>query len=144
MAVRPKGSRLSGKVAMDTGTVSKAMTPAPPAPARAEQLAATGAVKTDLAAAVPQADDAPASRFAPSEGAGFRASVEAAMRQVIERHVTVDPRTRQLVFQAVSRETGIVVRQVPDEALLRLRAYMRETDERHNGDADVRRVERIA
>jgi flagellar protein FlaG len=132
---------------MDTGTVSKAMTPAPPAPARAEQLAATGAVKTELAAAVPQADDAPASRFAPSEGAGFRASVDAAMRQVIERHVTVDPRTRQLVFQAVSRETGIVVRQVPDEALLRLRAYMRdmrEAEDRERTGSDVRRVERIA
>jgi hypothetical protein len=130
---------------METGTVSKAMTSAPPAPARADQLAAAGAVKSDLTAAVQQADDAPAMRFAPNEGAGFRASVEAALRQVIERHVTVDPRTRELVFQAISKETGIVVRQVPDESLLRLRSYlrdMREAEDRERGD--VRRVERIA
>jgi uncharacterized FlaG/YvyC family protein len=130
---------------METGTVSKAMAPAPPAPARADQLAAAGAVKSDFTAAVQQADDAPAMRFASNEGAGFRAAIEAALRQVIERHVTVDPRTRELVFQAISKETGIVVRQVPDESLLRLRSYlrdMREAEDRERGD--VRRVERIA
>ena len=134
---------------METGTVSKPMVSPPAVPARADQLAAAGAVRTDLRpeAAVQQADDAPATRFAPSQGADFRAAVEAALRDVVERHITVDPRSRELVFQAVSRETGVVVRQVPDESLLRLRAYlrdMREAEDKERGGSDVRRVERIA
>ena len=58
--------------------------------------------------------------------------------------VTVDPRTRELVFQAIIKETGIVVRQVPDESLLRLRSYLRDMREAEDRERDVRRVERIA
>jgi flagellar protein FlaG len=135
---------------METGNISKPVAPAvPAAPARVEMLAAAGAVRTELApeASVQQAGEAPPVRFAPSDGADFSASLDQAMREVVERNITVDPRTRELVFQTISKETGEVVRQVPDEAILRLRAYVREmqeAEEKGRGGAGVPRVERVA
>jgi uncharacterized FlaG/YvyC family protein len=135
---------------METGNISKTLTHAAPvAPVRAEQLVAAGAVKTQLApeTAVKQADKAPAVRFAPSDGADFRASLDAAMRDAVERNIMVDPKTRQLVYQAISKETGVIVRQVPDEAMLQLRAYLREmraAEDKKRSDSDVVRVEKIA
>jgi uncharacterized FlaG/YvyC family protein len=135
---------------MEPGSISKPAAPAAPsATAQAAHLAAAGAVKTELApeAAVQQVDDSPAVRFVPNENATFRGSLEAALREVVERHVVVDPRTRALVFQTVSKETGEVVRQFPDEAMLRFKAYVREmceTNEKNRAEGDVRRVEKIA
>jgi flagellar protein FlaG len=135
---------------METGNVSKPVAPAAPsAPARVDILASAGAVKTQLApeAAVQQAGNTPPVQFAPNEGADFSASLDLAMREVVERNITVDPKTRELVFQTISKETGEVVRQVPDEAMLRLRAYvreMREAEEKSRRNNDVPRVEKIA
>ena len=132
---------------METGSISKPVAPA--APARVDHLVAAGAVKTELApeASVQQADNSPAVRFAPNDDADFRASLEAALRDVIERNIMVDPKTRELVYQAISKETGVVVRQVPDEAMLRLRAYLREmraAEDKGLSGSDVRRVEKVA
>ena len=93
-----------------------------------------------------QAEKTPAVRFAPTEGVDFSASLDAAMRETVERNIVVDPRTRELVFQTVSKETGEVVRQIPDEAILRLRAYIREMSEAEGKGraSDVRRVEKVA
>ena len=44
----------------------------------------------------------------------------------VSRNVTIDPGTREVVLQAISRQSGEVVRQVPDQALLRIKAYARE------------------
>lgn len=135
---------------METGNITKPVAPAAAAvPARVEHLAAAGAVKTQLApeATVQQASEAPPVRYAPNEGADFTASLDSAMREVVERNITVDPKTRELVFQTISKETGEVVRQVPDEAMLRLRAYvreMREAEEKGRRNSDVLRVEKIA
>src|SRR5215212_3245517 len=149
MSLRPERSRSRGTATMETGNISKPVAPAAPAPARVDYLVAAGAVKTDLApeAAVQQVESSPAVRFAPSEGADFHASLEASLREVVERNVTIDPRTRELVFQTISKETGEVVRQIPDEAILRLRAYVREmqeAEEKGRAGSDVPRVEKVA
>jgi uncharacterized FlaG/YvyC family protein len=135
---------------METGNIVKPVaSAAPAAPARADHLVAAGAVRTELApeASVQQAGETPPVRFAPSDGADFSASLDQALREVVERNITVDPRTRELVFQTISKETGEVVRQVPDEAMLRLRAYireMREAEEKGRAGAGVPRVAKIA
>jgi uncharacterized FlaG/YvyC family protein len=134
---------------METGNISKPVVAAAPvAPVRADLLVAAGAVKTDLKpeAAVQQAGSAPAVQYAPTEGADFSASLDLAMREAVERNITVDPRTRELVFQTISKETGEVVRQIPDEAVLRLRAYVRDLveAEEHGRDGGVPRVQKIA
>ncbi len=135
---------------MESGSISKPIAAAAPvAPARSDHLVAAGAVKTELApeAAVQQVDHSPAVRFAPSEGANFRASLDSALRQVVERMTTIDPRTEEVVFRVISKETGVVVRQVPDETMLRFRAYLREMVEAIDNErsgSDVRRVEKVA
>jgi uncharacterized FlaG/YvyC family protein len=134
---------------METGNISKPLALAPVAPSRVDQLVAAGAVKTELApeVAVQQVDHSAAVQFAPSKGADFSASVDGAMRQAVDRMTTVDPRTQEVVYRVVSRETGVVVRQVPDETMLRFRAYLRDLHEAidsERGRSDVRRVEKIA
>ena len=131
---------------MDTGSIAR---PAPisahNAPHRADTLAAAGAVKTELPpeASVQQIGEAEPVRFEPSDGARDRAALDAALREVIDRRIMIEPVTREVVYQTIDRESGEVIRQLPDQAMLRLRAYgreMREKTERHHANG----VERVA
>jgi flagellar protein FlaG len=118
---------------MDIGSIVK--TPSPlgsTAPHRAETPVPAGA----------GAHETEAVRLEISSGAVGRAALDRALQEMIDRRIEIEPKTREIVHQTVHKETGEVLRQVPDEALLRLRAYsreMRETTERNQ-----RRVEKIA
>jgi uncharacterized FlaG/YvyC family protein len=131
---------------MEVGSIAR--TPAPSAanaPQRADTLAASSAVKTELKpeAAVQQVREVEAPRFDPTNETASRAALDQVVRETISRRIVLEPKTREVLFQTVNEETGEVVRQVPDEALLRLRAYAREMRAKDSG-ADVRRVEKIA
>jgi hypothetical protein len=131
---------------MDTGSITRPTAiPALTAPQRADSLATAGAVRTELPAeaAVQQVGPAEPLRFEPSDGARERAALDEALRETIRRRIDIDPKTREVVYQTVDEETGEVVRQVPDEALMRLRAYAREMREKAE-TSDVRRVARTA
>src|SRR5215210_9066125 len=114
---------------MDTGSIAK---PAPGsaynAPHRTDALVASGAVRTELPpeAAVQQVGEIEAVRFEPSDGARARAALDAALRDVIDRRIMIEPKTREVVYQTIDRESGEVIRQLPDQAMLRLRVYSRE------------------
>jgi flagellar protein FlaG len=132
--------------AMDTGSIAKPATVAAlNAPQRVNTPASAGAVKTELApeASVQQVPEAAAVRFDPSNGAQARAALDAAIRDLVERHIEIDPKTREVVYQTVDKESGEVIRQVPDQALLRLRAYAREMREMSAGTRSTR-LERSA
>ncbi len=43
----------------------------------------------------------------------------------VSRELVVDPEMREVIYRVVDVNSGQVVRQVPDEAILRLRAYTR-------------------
>jgi hypothetical protein len=45
-----------------------------------------------------------------------------------DRQLILDMHSREVIFRVVDTNSGMVVRQVPDEALLRLRAYTRGQD----------------
>jgi hypothetical protein len=102
---------------------STLVTPRPPAVTdtqRAAIVAAPEAVRTELpaAAVVSQAVEAQASGS--GDGAPER----------LERRVIIDSDTQSLVYQALDDRTGTVVKQYPEEALLRRRAYLAQvTDE---------------
>lgn len=66
--------------------------------------------------------------------------------EVIERRLVIDPQTRAIVLQKKNNETGEVVSQLPDETMLKLRAYSRELAERAREaeDANQHLVERTA
>jgi hypothetical protein len=51
----------------------------------------------------------------------------------IDRKLTIDPATQQVIYQAVDKLSGEVVRQVPDEALMRLRVYARALRQAESG-----------
>jgi hypothetical protein len=49
---------------------------------------------------------------------------ERMLKDFIASKATVDPRTREIVYQSVNTRTGEVVRQFPDDVTLRLRDYV--------------------
>lgn len=48
----------------------------------------------------------------------------------VERKLIIDPQTRAIVLQKKDLQTGETISQLPDETLLKLRAYARELGER--------------
>lgn len=75
------------------------------------------------------------------------ASAREALREVIERRLDIDPRTRSIVIRETNRDTGETVTQIPDETILKLRAFSRDLMERaRESETETRRhlVERTA
>jgi hypothetical protein len=62
----------------------------------------------------------------------------------VSRDVTIDASTQELVFKTINQKSGEVVSQVPDKALLRIRAYSREQREAEAEAESERHVSRIA
>jgi hypothetical protein len=81
---------------------------APVREAVATQLAAAHSV-TAAADATPARNDPRRASFAPPQS----------------RDVILDAQSREVIFRVVDVRSGRVVRQVPDEAIMRLRAYNR-------------------
>ena len=81
------------------------------------------AVATDLSPAktVTAAETALAARNAPYNPSSSSDS--------LQRSVILDPATRDVILRVVDVRSRQVVRQVPDEALLRMRAYARALDQ---------------
>jgi uncharacterized FlaG/YvyC family protein len=57
--------------------------------------------------------------------------------------VTIDAKTQELVLQRINEKSGEVVRQVPDQAMLRIRAYAREMRQTQADVTAEARVERV-
>ncbi len=104
-------------------------------PVRQETAPVQGAVRTDLPAtvAVSAPSDTEAAHLDLSavarrvQAARAKAEAKAQTQQAvdtIERSLAEDQDTREMVFKATDTRTGQVVLQIPDEALLRLRAYV--------------------
>ncbi len=96
-----------------------AITPVTRAPERTE-----AAATTDLPAeeTVRPSSETDSSRRSAQDGArqGTREEVNV---PPVERRNVVDPKSESLVYVATNTDTGQVVRQIPSETLLRLRAY---------------------
>ena len=131
---------------MDTGGIAKTPAPtAPTTPPRADVLQSTGAVKTELApdSAVQQVGETEAVVFDPARAAPG-AALDAVLSEFIRQNVEIDPKTREVVFQVVDRESGRVIRQTPDETTLRLRAYVRDLRAASEERAGQTLVEKLA
>ena len=94
-------------------------TGAPPVADRVPTAPVAQAVATDLSPAktVTAAETALAARNEPYS--------PSASSELFQRTVVLDPTTQDMIFRVVDVRTRQVVRQVPDEALLRMRAYAR-------------------
>jgi uncharacterized FlaG/YvyC family protein len=133
---------------MDISGAIRPLPAAAPQPLPANVGAQPTAVRTVLptAATVTATDSSQAVRFDPKRS-NASAALDEAVRNAIERHLVIDPQTNSLVLKITKESTGEVVRQIPDEVILRLRAYVRELDDKRAASAaqgDTRRVEKIA
>ncbi len=63
---------------------------------------------------------------------------EHAARRNVDVNTEIDPDTRQVILQYIDHATKQLVRQVPDEELLRLQAYVRRSWRRPNPPATSR------
>lgn len=82
------------------------------------------AVQTDLAASKT------VTAAAPSEN--LRYDALAGRNPAQTRQYVIDPQTHEVIFRIMDTRTRQVVRQVPDEALLRMRAYAKALSEGKN------------
>lgn len=65
--------------------------------------------------------------------------------ETVERKLIIDPQTRAIVLQKKDLQTGETISQLPDETLLKLRAYSRELSERAREAEDPHhQIERTA
>lgn len=96
-------------------------------------------VKTDLPAQA-SVQQTPASHEPGRDRAGSTPNTSSD----VARDVTIDPKTQEVVFQAINSKSGEIIRQVPDKALLRIRAYSREQREAEAEAESERHVSRIA
>lgn len=107
-----------------------ALTSKPPAPTaqaavvRPDVQPVREAVQTELAApkAVTAVTDAAATNAPLSNEAAAKAAP-------FSREIMIDPQSREVIFRVVDVRSRQVVRQVPDQALLRMRAYTRALDD---------------
>src|ERR1044072_1761408 len=92
----------------------------------------TGATQTSIARPDPApVRQAVATDLAPAQSVTASSNAEAARHDAQSaqdsnvRKIIIDAHSREVIFQVVNAESGRVVRQVPEEAMLRLRAYTR-------------------
>jgi len=133
---------------MEIGSVRPAVTgvtqPVPRAPAASEQT-----VRTDLPvqAAVTEAAKSEKNflRTATEDG-GTQASIDVALNGTgnrkksqevkpdsVDREIEMDPATHALVFKKIDVQSGDVIEQVPEEAMLRMRQMIQAWGERGAG-----------
>lgn len=104
------------------------------------------ALQLDIRARSQEARKRDAQRAAASRADDKGSPVEQ-MRDVIERRLMIDPKTRSIVVQETNRDTGEKVSQLPDETILKLRALSRDLIERARGSLSEPRphlIERTA
>ncbi|MBI3436536.1 MAG: hypothetical protein HY056_15915 [Proteobacteria bacterium] len=98
----------------------------------------------------PRAEQSVTTQLPPAKtvtAAGMLASLQNAARQNADpnasdkaRYVLIDPQTQDVIYRVVDARRGQVVRPVPAESTLRLRAYMRAPAKRErarDAQADV-------
>ena len=102
---------------------------APPPPA-------TAAVRAGGAGAEPK------TVLAPAKAIRAAGQAESPTHEAWEKQVEIDPKTRDVIYRLVDTQTGDLVSQMPAEAILNMRAYVRDT-ESDTAESD-RKVEKIA
>ncbi len=102
---------------MDTGLAVRPTSGATPTNiARPDAAPVRQAVATDLA---------PAQSVTASTNANAARHDAQSAQDSNVRKIILDAHSREVIFQVVNANSGRVVRQIPDEAILRLRAYTR-------------------
>jgi len=130
---------------MDVGQTSRPNVPSAQPTVRPEPVVQREAVSTQLppAASVTAAAEAAPTKVEISRTAQTLQALEDPDAMALQRETTRDDETESLVYRVTDPKTGRVVQQIPDESLLRLRAYIAELG-RKTSEAETQGVERTA
>lgn len=85
---------------------------------------------------VPTAAAAPVAAQMPTTAVAQAPTTPRADPDSVDRQIKIDPATQQVIYQAVDKTSGEVVRQIPEETMLRLQVYaraMRQADSEKGG-----------
>lgn len=98
-----------------------------------------------IAAVAPVAEARPQSETGSESGSrdGSDERRPITVGDVVERNLTIDPDTRTVVYQALNAR-GEIVLQLPDRAILRMRAYLDEMRRAGEASDASPQVERVA
>jgi uncharacterized FlaG/YvyC family protein len=122
---------------MDAGLTVKPIGTAQAGYTKPEPLPVRAAVATDLAPS--QTVTATQDGSATTTGDPSR---NLSSRVPTTHEILIDPQTREVIFRVISSRTGQVIRQAPEEAMLKLEAYNRK--ELKTREADGNAVEKTA
>lgn len=90
--------------------------------------------------------EAVATHLAPSQAVTAAAKITEARHDPLQsenadasyvRKIILDAHSREVIYRVIDAKSGLVVRQIPEEALLRLRAYNRAALEKEDGRSVV-------
>lgn len=131
---------------MDVGQTNRPNVPSAQPVVRAEPPAQREAVTTELpsAATVTSATETSPTRVEISRSARSLQALDDPAAAALQRETTRDEETDTLVYRVTDQKTGRVVQQIPDESLLRLRAYIAELGRKASTDAEAQGIERTA
>jgi hypothetical protein len=122
---------------MDAGlTIRPNATVAESALARPEPVPVRTAVATTLAPSKSVTATMDSGRSAGHDSAQHQLQQQQAQQAQMKREVLIDSQTREVIFRVIDVRSGQVDHQVPDEALLRMRAYNRTMAQRGESPAD--------
>lgn len=137
--------------AVNTKSVPAAVDYAPHRPQNKQETVAT----TELPApqSVVQVNDSDATGAANGKAMGPSADDVSFAEKIAEtepptrREFDLDPETADLVFKTINEDTGEVIRQLPSEAILKVRAYARDDQSAHQSgpeEAETTRIDKEA
>jgi uncharacterized FlaG/YvyC family protein len=75
-----------------------------------------------------------------SREASDAARRQQALRDTITKHLDINPATRDVVVKSVRKETGEVIKQYPDEVVLKLREFAAQMRDQAMEEALTRRI----
>jgi flagellar protein FlaG len=139
---------------MDIGPLNRPTSPAAPTPATAGAQPVRTSVATDLPTeqTVTAVSDTAPARVEISRSAQTLQKLAQEQEKLqrrserdeatLKRETAMDEASRELVYRVTDERTGKIVQQIPDEALLRLRAYIDEQTRRSEPEAGA--VEKMA
>jgi uncharacterized FlaG/YvyC family protein len=113
---------------METAALRQAFVSVPIAPLRADVTAPRDMAPTELPASqsVAPTSQTPAVRNDTSQAAASFGRLAQYLQRPTEQRFERDRKTDTLVFKKVDPSNGDIVLQLPDQALLNLRAYLKE------------------
>ncbi|WP_293863746.1 flagellar protein FlaG [uncultured Alsobacter sp.] len=130
---------------MDIGPLNRPTQQPAPVVARPDPQPVREAVTTELSPAKTVTATAPTEAASVEISRAARALQDSSTEEV-RKQTTKDQDTNALVFRKTDTRTGEVVQQIPDEAILRLRAYIAAAQAKTKPDtpADVEHVAKSA